>query len=450
MVNTAIKPRVLGAETRSVVARANRISVRDRRRTLQHNIAKPKDRQTSSGQPSWIRFALDTSTESSEASTDATAPEVPQVPAPEENENDATAPAPAAPKAEKGGQRPKRRQQNTEKVREAVSSLKEGDMLKGKVRKLESFGAFVDIGVGKDALIHISQLSAKFTKNVEDILDVGQEVEARLLSIDLDSLRIQLSLVSEEEAEEQKTREKGKPRQKKKFTPSFKVGEKIVGKIASVRPFGCFVELGDNKTGLIHVSEIIDEDSLDSLADMNLAQGMKIEVVVAEINEKKREYKLRPSPEALKKMIPEEEVYVEENSIPPAMPFFMKEFGLIRSMYPDRPEVSYIPRGIFYKTEKLPTNPDGRSYKVVGSNYSDAANWADVIPSLKKEGEEAPAEAETQAAAVVEEPVKEEAAAPEAEEEAPAVETEAAAEQVTEEEAGEGKKKNALRSDDQC
>jgi hypothetical protein len=87
---------------------------------------------------------------------------------------------------------------------------------------------------------------------------------------------------------------------------------------------------------------------------------------------------------------------------------------------------------------------------VVGSNYSDAANWADVIPSLKKEGEEAPAEAETQAAAVVEEPVKEEAAAPEAEEEAPAVETEAAAEQVTEEEAGEGKKKNALRSDDQC
>merc|ERR1712003_130488 len=277
--------------------------------------------------------------------------------------------------------------------------------------------------------------------NVEDILDVGQEVEARLLSIDLDSLRIQLSLISQEEAEEQKTREKRKPKQKKKFTPSFKVGEKIVGEIASVRPFGCFVELGENKTGLIHVSEIIDEDSLDSLSDMNLAQGQKIEVVVAEINEKKREYKLRPSAEALQKMIPEEEVYVEENSIPPAMPFFMKEYGVIRSMYPNRPEVSYIPRGVFYKTEKLPTNPDGRSYKVVGSNYSDAANWADVIPSMNEDAPPEDASAETQAAAVVEEPVKEEA---EAEEETAAAETEAAAaaEPAAEEKEDEGKKKN--------
>merc|ERR1711871_536461 len=102
---------------------------------------------------------------------------------------------------------------------------------------------------------------------------------------------------------------------------TLKVGDVIVGKVASVRPFGCFVELGENKTGLIHVSEIIDEDSLDTLADMNLEQGQKVEVVVAEINEKKREYKLRPSEKALKAMIPEEEAYVEESSIPPASPF---------------------------------------------------------------------------------------------------------------------------------
>merc|ERR1711920_330214 len=98
------------------------------------------------------------------------------------------------------------------------------------------------------------------------------------------------------------------------------------------------------------------------------------------------------------------------------MPFFMKEFGVLRAMYPDRPEVSYIPRGLVYKTEKMKRNPDGRAYKVVGSNYSDASNWADIIPMPEKEEEEA-APAETKA--VVEEPVVEE-------KEAAPVETEAA------------------------
>jgi len=284
----------------------------------------------------------------------------------------------AQPQAAVAKRRP--RKQNTEKVKEAVANLKEGDMIKGKVRKLESFGAFVDIGVGKDALIHISQLSANFTKNVGDILEVGQEIEARLLSLDLESLRIQLSLISEEEAAAAKSQEKRKPRQRKQRPKeTLKVGEKISGKVASVRPFGCFVELGDNKTGLLHVSELIDEDSLDSLSDLNLAPGQKIDVVISEINEKKREYKLKPTAEALKALVPEEEVYEEKDSIPPAMPFFMNEFGVLRNMFPDRPDVSYIPSAVAYQTGRLPKNPDGKFYKVVGSTYSDASNWADII-----------------------------------------------------------------------
>ena len=319
----------------------------------------------------------------------------------------------------KGGRRGgNRRPQNTEKIREAVSSLSEGDMIKGKVRKLESFGAFVDIGVGKDALVHISQLSTQFTKNVGDHLEEGQEIEARLLSIDLESLRIQLSLISEEEAAKAKSEQgerKRKPRQRRP-KETLKPGDVIVGKVASVRPFGCFVELGENKTGLIHVSEIIDEDSLDTLADLNLEQGQKVEVVVAEINEKKREYKLRPSEKALKTMIPEEEVYVEESSIPPAMPFFMKEFGVLRSMFPDNPSLSYIPGGLNYKTGRLPKNPDGRTYKVVGSAYSDAANWADVIGVADEEEVSKKKQPPTSEAVVEEAPAVEEEVAVEAEE----------------------------------
>ena len=352
----------------------------------------------------------------------------------------------------KGGRRGgNRRPQNTEKIREAVSSLSEGDMIKGKVRKLESFGAFVDIGVGKDALVHISQLSTQFTKNVGDHLEEGQEIEARLLSIDLESLRIQLSLISEEDAAKAKSEQgerKRKPRQRRP-KETLKVGDVIVGKVASVRPFGCFVELGENKTGLIHVSEIIDEDSLDTLADMNLEQGQKVEVVVAEINEKKREYKLRPSEKALKAMIPEEEVYVEESSIPPAMPFFMKEFGVLRSMFPDNPSLSYIPGGLNYKTGRLPKNPDGRTYKVVGSAYSDAANWADVIgvadeEEVSKKKQPPTSEAVVEEAPAVEEevPVEEEVA----EEAAPEPVAEAKVEEAApvEEEKQEEKPKVAI------
>ncbi|QDZ17923.1 translation elongation factor Ts [Chloropicon primus] len=307
-----------------------------------------------------------------------------------------------------------RRPQNTEKVKEAVANLKEGDMIKGKVRKIESFGAFVDINVGKDALIHISQLSTKFTKNVGDHLEEGQEVEARLLSIDLDSLRIQLSLISEEEQAKAKSEGGERKRKPKQRRPkeTLKVGETIVGKIASVRPFGCFVELGDNKTGLVHVSEIIDDDSLDTLSDMNLEAGQKLEVVIAEINEKKREYKLRPSEKALQAMVPEEEVYVEQSSIPPSMPFFMKEFGVIRSMYPDNPSLSYIPVGLNYKTGRLPKNPDGRTYKVVGSTYSDASNWSDVISVGEPEEESKKKQPPTAEAAVVEQEAEDVEAAP--------------------------------------
>ena len=389
--------------------------------------------------PSWVGLAITTDVESSTDSTDEVQEDSGENAEPQE--------------AKKGGRKNGRRQQNTEKVREAIANLKEGDMINGKVRKLESFGAFVDIGVGKDALIHISQLSSKFTKNVGDILEQGQEIEARLLSIDSESLRIQLSLLSKEEEEQAKSqqKEKRKPKQRRP-KETLKVGQVIQGKIASIRPFGCFVELGENKTGLMHVSEIIDEGSLDSLSDMNLSQGQKVEVVISEINERKREYKLKPSEKALKQMVPEEEVYEEKDSIPPAMPFFMKEFGVIRSMYPDRPDVSYIPKALVYKTGRLPTNPDGKAYKVVGSTYSDASNWADIISVEDEEDskKKQPPATESVVEKVVEEVVEEEEVAVEEEEvveEAPepeAVAEEAVAEEAAPKEEEEEKPKAAI------
>ena len=85
-------------------------------------------------------------------------------------------------------------------------------------------------------------------------------------------------------------------------------------------------------------------------------------------------------------------------------------------MFPDNPSLSYIPGGLNYKTGRLPKNPDGRTYKVVGSAYSDAANWADVIGVADEEEVSKKKQPPTSEAVVEEAPAVEEEVAVEAEE----------------------------------
>lgn len=75
-----------------------------------------------------------------------------------------------------------------------VSKFKVGDKVKGKVTKIAAFGAFVDIGEGVDGLVHISQLSDNHVERVKDVLDVGDEVEARIVRIDRGERRVGLSI----------------------------------------------------------------------------------------------------------------------------------------------------------------------------------------------------------------------------------------------------------------
>ena len=72
--------------------------------------------------------------------------------------------------------------------------LKEGMELKGTVRNVIDFGAFVDIGVHQDGLVHISEMSNKFIKHPLDVVSVGDVVDVRVLSVDKERKRIQLSM----------------------------------------------------------------------------------------------------------------------------------------------------------------------------------------------------------------------------------------------------------------
>ena len=80
----------------------------------------------------------------------------------------------------------------TERIK--FEDLKIGDILTGVVRNVTQFGAFVDVGLKNDALIHISQLANMFVKNPSDIISIGQEVKAKLIDIDQENKRLKLSL----------------------------------------------------------------------------------------------------------------------------------------------------------------------------------------------------------------------------------------------------------------
>lgn len=74
------------------------------------------------------------------------------------------------------------------------SDLKPGLIIKGKVTRLAPFGAFVDVGVGRDGLVHISELAAGFVENPSEIVSVGEEVEVKVLSVDARKRQIELGM----------------------------------------------------------------------------------------------------------------------------------------------------------------------------------------------------------------------------------------------------------------
>src|SRR4029077_18104709 len=120
-----------------------------------------------------------------------------------------------------------------------------GSKIKGKVRNLTEFGAFVEVEEGIDGLIHISDLSwTKRVKHPSEVLKKGDTVEAVVLNIDADNQRLSLGL-----------KQLATHMWDALFSPQ-KGGDIVQGKVARVTNFGAFVELHEGIEGLVHVSEL--------------------------------------------------------------------------------------------------------------------------------------------------------------------------------------------------
>jgi small subunit ribosomal protein S1 len=158
------------------------------------------------------------------------------------------------------------------------SEIKEGETLRGTVRSLTDYGAFVDIG-GVDALLHVADLSWGRINKPSDMLTVGQEVEAKVLKVDAAKRRVSLGL------------KQLQPHPWDLVGDKYKTGERIAGTVTRVTDFGAFVELEKGVEGLIHLSEMSWSKKARKPADV-VKQGDRVDVVVLGVNQADRRISL--------------------------------------------------------------------------------------------------------------------------------------------------------------
>jgi len=170
---------------------------------------------------------------------------------------------------------------------ELIETLQEGQVVKGIVKNLTDYGAFIDLG-GIDGLLHITDMSWKRIKHPSEIVNVGDEISVKVLKFDKDKTRVSLGLkqMGEDPWED--------------ITRRYPVGTRMFGKVTNLTDYGCFVEIEEGVEGLVHVSEM-DWTNKNVSPGKIVQMGDEVEVVVLDIDAERRRISLgmkqcRPNP----------------------------------------------------------------------------------------------------------------------------------------------------------
>ncbi len=156
--------------------------------------------------------------------------------------------------------------------------LKEGAVVKGKVKSLTDYGAFIDLG-GMDGLLHVTDMSWGRVAHPKDVLNVGDEIEAKVLRLDMEKEKISLSIKHMLPDPWLSAFEKYSP------------GTKISGKVLNIATYGAFVELEAGVEGLIHVSEMSWTKVIRNASQM-LKKGDLVEAIVLDVDPENRKISL--------------------------------------------------------------------------------------------------------------------------------------------------------------
>jgi small subunit ribosomal protein S1 len=197
--------------------------------------------------------------------------------------------------------------------------LQVGQIREGVVRKIEDFGAFVDLG-GADGLIHLSQLSWERVKHPSDVLKEGQKVQVRVERFDPQTNKIGLSLRSLQE------------HPWANINSRFPVGATVRGPVTRLAKFGAFVKLAPGVEGLIHISELAHQ-RVNQVGNV-VQEGQEVEVKILTIDEENQRIGL--SLKALMNAPQAAKAAVEEGEEAPREPVIKKRPGPLKGGF-DRP-----------------------------------------------------------------------------------------------------------------
>lgn len=177
-----------------------------------------------------------------------------------------------------------------------LATLEEGKVLKGKIKNLTEYGAFIDLG-GLDGLLHITDMSWGRIGHPSELFTVGDEVEVVVLKFDRQTERVSLGY-------KQRLSDPWKT-----VTEKFEPGDKVKGKVVSITDYGAFVELEPGAEGLVHISEMSWTQRIKHPSKV-VTVGDVVEVVVLDIDQSARRISLgmkqvEPNPwEALEQRYP--------------------------------------------------------------------------------------------------------------------------------------------------
>jgi small subunit ribosomal protein S1 len=159
-----------------------------------------------------------------------------------------------------------------------LENINEGDEVKGIVKNLTDYGAFIDLG-GVDGLLHITDMSWKRIKHPNEILSIGDEIKVKVLKIDRESVRVSLGL----------KQLGGDPWLD--ISQRYPVNSRLSGRVTNITDYGCFVEIEEGIEGLVHVSEM-DWTNKNVNPNKIIHLGQEVEVMVLDVDAERRRISL--------------------------------------------------------------------------------------------------------------------------------------------------------------
>src|SRR6056300_1914908 len=166
----------------------------------------------------------------------------------------------------------------SEEREQLLKELQEGKSVKGIIKNLTDYGAFVDLG-GIDGLLHITDMAWKRVKHPSEVVEVGQEIDVKILKFDRERQRVSLGMKQLGDDPWQDLARRYPPQ------------TRIFGKVTNIADYGCFVEIEDGVEGLVHVSEM-DWTNKNVNPSRVVSVGEEVEVMVIEIDEERRRISL--------------------------------------------------------------------------------------------------------------------------------------------------------------